>query len=220
MSNHAFAGVSFNDPQSKEIFDYRDKNMCESWNTAKRELYLCDVDIHKRNDASFMLEGKLKGGALKASSGNSYLKWWAANPPTYNSNFSGSGLPYATSEMAFENTSNYGKVSIKGGFFSFSLRYPNSYYKNMGTEYVFPEVMIKVVNEKDEPLSETQHINLGEGIPFRSLTWGWQRNWNDGPLFYKNDNLPVRNQYQILLDSAYPPTNTMPENFWGLRPAN
>lgn len=221
MGDTSFAGINFNDPKSKQIFDYRDKNMCTQWNKAHRELELCNVDILKKTDSSFMVDGKLKGSLLKLSSSNKFtLKFWASNPPTYNSNFSGSGLPYATPEMAFENTSNFGTVDVRNGSFSFSLRYPNSYYKNMGTEYVFPEVMIRVFNDKDSPISDTQHINLGEGIPFRSLTWGWQRNWNEGPLFYKNDNLPVRNQFQILLDSAYPKTNTMPDNFWGLRPAN
>ena len=221
MGDASFAGLNFNDPESKQIFDYRDKNMCADWNNAKKELHLCDVNIMKNQDDTFMIDGRLKGDLLSLSSSeNLVLKYWAANTPTYSSNFSGSGLPFATQEMAFENTNNFGKVNIKSGYFSFTLRYPNSYYKNMGTEYVFPEVMIKVFNSKDIAVSNTQHINLGEGIPFRSLTWSWERDWNDGPLFYKNENLPVRTQHQILLDSAYPKTNTMPKNFWGLRPPN
>ena len=31
MSLDSFAGVSFDDPQTKEIFEYREKNMCAEW---------------------------------------------------------------------------------------------------------------------------------------------------------------------------------------------
>ena len=172
-------------------------------------------------DNSFIINGKLKGDLLNLSLNNNlYLKYWAANTPTYNSNFSGSGLPFPTEEIAFENSNNHGVSKISNGNFSISMRYPNSYYKNMGTEYVFPEVMVKIFDNNNVAVSNIQHINLGEGIPFRSLTWPWQRDWNEGPLFYKVDNLPVRNQFQILVDSAYPKTNNMPQNFWGLKPPN
>ena len=222
MSLNSFASINNDDPQSSEVFNYREKNMCDSWNTAKKKLFLFDVDIMRNpKDNSFIINGKLKGDLLTLSLNNNlYLKYWAANTPTYNSNFSGSGLPFPTEEVAFENSNNHGVSKISNGNFSFSMRYPNSYYKNMGTEYVFPEVMVKIFDNKNTPVSNIQHINLGEGIPFRTLTWPWQRDWNEGPLFYKVDNLPVRNQYQILVDSAYPKTNTMPNNFWGLKPPN
>lgn len=222
MSDNSFAGVNFDDPNTKNIFKYRENNMCDSWNTAKKKLFLFDVDIMKNpKDNSFIINGKLKGDILNLSLNNNlYLKYWAANTPTYNSNFSGSGLPFPTEEIAFENSNNHGIAKVSNGNFSFSMRYPNSYYKNMGTEYVFPEVMVKIFDNNNTPVSNIQHINLGEGIPFRTLTWPWQRDWNEGSLFYKVDNLPVRNQYQILVDSAYPKTNNMPQNFWGLKPPN
>lgn len=222
MSDNSFAGINFDDPNTKNIFKYREKNMCDSWNVAKKKLFLFDIDIMKNpNNDSFVINGKLKGDILNLSLRNNlYLKYWASNTPTYNSNFSGSGLPYPTEEIAFENSNNHGVAKINNGNFSFSMRYPNSYYKNMGTEYVFPEAMVKIFDTKNTPVSNIQHINLGEGIPFRTLTWPWQRDWNEGSLFYKVDNLPVRNQYQILLDSAYPKNNTMPQNFWGLKPPN
>jgi hypothetical protein len=74
------------------------------------------------------------------------------------------------------------------------------------------------VNKDNKNLSIVEVINLGEGIPFRTLTWPVQRDWNKGALFYKVDGLPVRTQNQILLDSAYPIVNKMPANFWGLTP--
>ena len=221
MSLNSFASINFNDPQSSEVFEYREKNMCDSFKSAYKNLSLCDVDIVNKDNKSFLVNGSLKGSVLNLSNKNSlYLKFWAASPPTYGSNFSGSGLPFPNEEVAFEKSENIGSSDILNGNFSFSLRVPNSYYTNMGTVYVNPEVQIQVYDRNtNKPVSEIQHINLGEGIPYRTLTYPAQRNWNHGPLFYKKDILPpIRTQEQILLDSAYPKTNKVPNNFWGKKP--
>ena len=221
MSLDSFAGVSFDDPQTKEIFEYREKNMCSEWNSGSKELPLCNVDITKNSGDSFIINGKLKGNILQLSNTSKlHVRYWAANSPNYNSNFSGSGLPFPNKEIAFENSENIGTVQLMNGAFSIFMRYPNSYYMNMGATYIHPEVQIQVFDSNtNKSVSEIQHINLGEGIPFRTLTYPYQRNWNDGALFYKNDTLPsVRSQEQILYDSAYPPVNKMPSNFWGKKP--
>lgn len=221
MSLDAFAGVNFNDPQTEEIFKYREENMCDKWKSGKKELPLCDINILKKNNDSLILNGTLKGD-LKLLSNRTklYVKYWASNSPTFSSNFSGSGLPYPNEIIAFENTKNIGSSELLNGSFSISLRYPNSYYKNMGATYVHPEVQIQVFDRNTEKnVSEIQHVNLGEGIPFRTLTYPYQRDWNEGPLFYKNNKMPsIRSQEQILKDSAYPNTNQMPKNFWGKKP--
>ena len=41
----------------------------------------------------------------------------------------------------------------------------------MGTKYVPPQIKLRVVDSKGNSLSEIYKINLGDGIPFRSLTW-------------------------------------------------
>jgi hypothetical protein len=99
-----------------------------------------------------------------------------------------------------------------------NIKYPNSYYINMGTVYVEPNVKIILVDKDNKQIGKHRIISLGQGIPFRTLTWPRERNWNVGPLFYKVDDLPVRSQYQILVDSAYPSINKVPANFWGLDP--
>jgi|SaaInlStandDraft_5_1057022.scaffolds.fasta_scaffold00404_8 hypothetical protein len=222
MSLDSFAGVNFDDPKTKEIFEYREKNMCDTWNSSNKALPLCDVDIVKDNNNSFMVSGSLKGDLMSLSNTNNlYIKYWAANSPNYNSNFSGSGLPFPNEEIAFENSHNVGTSNISKGNFSISMRYPNSYYINMGSTYIHPEVQIQVFDTNTKKsVSEIQHINLGEGIPFRTLTYPYQRDWSDGPLFYKStsQNSNVRSQEQILLDSAYPSVNKMPKNFWGKTP--
>ena len=221
MSLNSFASINNDDPQSAQIFDYREKNMCDTFKNAHKNLPLCDVNIISNNDSSFIVSGNLKGNLLQLSNRtNLYIKYWASNSPTYNSNYSGSGLPYPNEEVAFENSENIGTSNLNNGKFSFSISYPNSYYTNMGTIYIKPEVQIQVFdNQTNKEVSEIQHINLGEGIPFRTLTYPYQRNWNEGSLFYRNTKMPtLRNQEQILQESAYPLTNTMPNNFWGKKP--
>ena len=105
------------------------------------------------------------------------------------------------------------------GKFSFTIRYPNSYYINLGTQYIKPNVKLELVDKDNNKIGQVKIIELGNGIPFRTLTWPEERNWNNGPLFYKNDDLPIRTQYQILLDSAYPSVNKVPSNFWGKKPS-
>ena len=173
----------------------------------------------KNDNNVFMVNGSLNGSLnLLSNVEKLYIKYWASNAPTYSQSFSGSGLPYPNEELAFQNSPNIGVVPVVNGKFSFSLSYPNSYYDNMGTVYVPPQVKVKVCNDKNIAVSKIQQINLGEGIPFRTLSWSPKRDWNKGPMFYCNNNLPVRTQYQILVDSAYPTVNNVPKNFWGSMP--
>jgi hypothetical protein len=81
-----------------------------------------------------------------------------------------------------------------------------------------PQVKFCYMDQNRENRGDVYVANLGDGIPFRSLVDTKKRNWNAGPLFYCNNNLPVRSQYQILLDSAYPAVNKVPDNFWGVMP--
>ena len=92
--------------------------------------------------------------------------------------------------------------------------YPNDFLiKNAKTSFK----NIKKIHISSD-LSNVLVLKLGQGIPYRSLTWPRKRNWNIGPMFFCNNNLPVRNQEQILRDSAYPKVNEEASNFWGLIP--
>lgn len=213
MSDNSFAGINFDDPNSKNIFETHAEMMCPEFKNTTNG-FLDNVRITKNGKHFLTVSGTIDN----SNQGNYFIKYIAAHPPTYSSNFSGSGMPFPTEEIAYDNTPNQGVVNIINGKFSFSIKYPNSYYINMGTIYINPHVKIVLVDKNNNELSNIKVINLGEGIPFRTLSWPKQRNWNEGPLFYKTDNLPVRNQYQILLDSAYPSENVIPKNFWGLMP--
>jgi hypothetical protein len=189
--------------------------MCPRYKNVNESNFVVNLDIKKFTPDSYIVSGNVNTNPY---SEQLFVKYSAANPPTYNANFSGSGLPYPTEEIAFENTPNRGVVEVINGQFSISIKYPNSYYINMGTVYVEPHIRLILVDKNNKEIGESQYVNLGEGIPFRTLTWPVQRNWNKGPEFYVNKDLPVRTQFQILVDSAYPSVNIMPKNFWGTMP--
>ena len=217
MSDNSFAGINFDDKESAQIFETHKNTMCPTYKNLNESGFVVNLNINNNNNNNeFVISGTLEHAPYEKR----FIKYSAANPPTYNSNFSGSGLPYPTEEIAYENTPNRGVVEIINGKFTFSIRYPNSYYINMGTIYVHPHVKLIVVDKNNNNIGEVLSINLGEGIPFRTLTWPVQRKWSEGPLFYKNNFNMVRTQYQILLDSAYPDKNIMPKNFWGLAPTH
>ena len=168
--------------------------------------YSCEGTVLDSGDGEYIVKGRLKNGLEKVK-----ILYYSANPPTYSSSYSGSGLPFPNSTMAFENTPNKGAVLTKvNGEFSFKVRYPNSYYVKLGTIYVPPVVYIKICGKK-----EIHTIKLGGGIPFRLLAYPVSRK---GPEFYNTiglNYLPPRSQEQILKDKGYPAENKMPKNFWG-----
>jgi hypothetical protein len=145
--------------------------------------------------------------------------YWAPSPPTYLTSYSGSGLPYPNADVAYSRTPNSGAVKTgPNGDFSFNLKYPNSYYVRLGTLYVPPQVNIKICQSGMDDKYST--IQLGEGIPYRTLTYPAppSKKPRISPLFYHEPKDLIRSQEQILRESAYPSTNTMPDNFWGLKP--
>ena len=218
MGDNSFAGISFG-YDSQNIFEYAENNACSKWSTCYKDIEPMSLIINKNELGHYIITGTLKGIMNKlSSSGNAHLKYWASNSPNYSVNYSGSALPFPNEDIAFDDTNNYGMVKINGGSFTIKLNYPNSYYKELGKVYVPPQVKLRLVTEEGLKISEVYKINLGDGVPFRSLTWPRNRNWNAGPMFYCNNNLPVRTQEQILKDSAYPSTNTEPKNFWGSMP--
>jgi hypothetical protein len=213
MSDNSFIPIKFDNNESKEIFEIQDKTMCSRYKTINESGFVAHLNI-TNNEFAFFVKGNLEYSSMEKI----FIKYSAANPPTYSSNFSGSGMPFPNEDIAFENTPNRGVVEIVNGHFNFTIKYPNSYYTNMGSIYIEPYVNILLVNSNNEPIGKVNKISLGNGIPFRSLTYPELRDEN-GVLFYNNSGLPVRTQYQILLDSAYPSVNKEPSNFWGLKPA-
>lgn len=146
---------------------------------------------------------------------------WAAAPIDRRQSFSGSGMPFANPEMAFSNNSvvleNYNDRDFK-----VVLLEPNSFYDRCGSVFVPPTVFVRVESNDDSKKVATTYKVLDQvNAPFRALQYTMPDNVQprDNPAFYSGrDKLPYRSQYEILVDSAYPCTDSMPKNFWGLKP--
>ena len=172
-----------------------------------------NIDYNNSNN-EFTVSGSINVGD------NSILEYYAANPPTYLHSYTGSGLPYTNANMAYQNSTNYGKVIIKNNKYSFNIKYPNAFYAGLGTKYIEPHVIIRVY-DINGLVYKPYFIKLYNGIPYRTLTHppppnSWPRK---NPFFYYGkEKLPIRSQEQILKDSSYPIINEYPTNFWGLKP--
>lgn len=177
--------------------------------------FICEGNVIDSGKGEYVVKGQISG------IGNKTILFWAANPPTYNSSYSGSGLPYPNPDIAYENTTNRGMVKTSNGNFEFKIKFPNSYYVGLGSLAVQPCCHIKVCDDKTDKIHT---IKLGNGIPFRMLTYPPLDNDSrarKNSLFYEvNYTGPIRNQEKILRDSSYPKNNEMPKNFWGSRPSN
>jgi hypothetical protein len=177
-----------------------------------REPPSCEGAVFYEGDGKFVVKGM-----AKSTSSNAKLLFWAANPATRGYSAAGSGLPYPSAEMAFEDTPNRGVVRMNSGYFEFRVHFPNAFYVGLGSRYIPPSVFVKVCEEgRDTPI---QSILLGNGIPFRSIDHPRER-YQKGAMFYDGrDQLPHRSQEQILRDSAYPELKdgayNVPSNFWG-----
>ncbi len=107
----------------------------------------------------FTVQGMYKSGK------ESTLKYMAAAPPDLRQSYMGSGLPFATANMAYEGSPNKGEAKIGAdGIFSFTVIRPNAYYIDNGSKMVQPHVHFTIGKEYFD-------VALGvENMPNRSLT--------------------------------------------------
>ena len=186
--------------------------MCDNWRNSAFKKMNCEGMLEYSGEGDVEVTGK-----VNSNTPNPKIIFWAANPPTFTTSYSGAGLPYHSADQAFDKTPNIGMVQAENYHFKFRLKFPNSYYSGLGTVYMQPHVYIKVCEEGGS--NKVESIKLGDGIPFRMLTYPPPP--SSAPrcssIFYSGRNkLPVRTQEQILRDSSYPCINKMPDNFWGL----
>jgi hypothetical protein len=152
-------------------------------------------------------------GIIPDNIDNNRIFYYAASPADYRTTFTGSGLPFHSKSQAFYETPNIGNQQLIQNKFSIKLQKPNAYYDNLAGPIVDPCLYLYyfINNIKKEMM-----IPLKERIPFRDIRF---TDYRHNVEFYNNQNLPIRTQEQVLLDSKYPQTNSMPDNFWGSKPA-
>jgi hypothetical protein len=151
---------------------------------------------------------------MKENVDNNRLEYLAAAPADYRQSFSGSGMPFANANMAFDKTPNQGIAVVEtDGRTSIRLLMPNSYYSDFNGTLETPYVFLHYtsIGKQRECL-----IRLQRAIPYRSLTYPSMRK---GPNFYGHGwSQPVRSQERILRDAGYPDKNKEAGDFWGLKP--
>tara|TARA_B100000965_G_C19415895_1_gene679880 strand:- start:140 stop:628 length:489 start_codon:yes stop_codon:yes gene_type:complete len=125
---------------------------------------------------------------------NNKVYYYAANTPDRLTNFSGSGLPFPSREVAFEGSPNIGRKLINNETKQFRLELlrPNTYYDE-NYELVEPEVIIKYVLKNNK--TRVLNIPIDNKIPFRSLL----QNKNK-----KEINKIIETQEKKLLKNQYP----------------
>ncbi len=125
---------------------------------------------------------------------NNEVYYYAANTPDRLTNFSGSGLPFPSREVAFEGSPNIGRKLINNETKQFRLELlrPNTYYDE-NYELVEPEVIIKYVLKNNK--TRVLNIPIDNKIPFRSLL----QNKNK-----KEINKIIETQEKKLLKNQYP----------------
>lgn len=158
-------------------------------------------------EISFVYDKTKISGKINDTVKDSTLYYKAASPPDRRCSFTGSGLPYATEEMAFYNTPNKGFVELKeNNTFEFYIFVPSAYYKNLGNDIIDPTIYFKYHNGSEYVYSD---VVITKRIPFRSLTYNQNRT---SPDFYEND-YGVKTQEAILIDRGYPKSNNI-MNYW------
>ena len=154
-------------------------------------------------------------GKIMDSVQNGRISYTASAPPDFHASFTGSGLPFANPSMAFGGSPNNGEMEVGSqNKFDITITMPNSFYSGLGTVLVTPSLFIRYND------NSVITIELGNGIPYRMLTYPSTTTApRKSAMFYDGTwELPVRTQEQILRDSAYPSTDKMHSNFWGLKP--
>lgn len=122
----------------------------------------------------------------------------APNPIDRMSNYSGSGLPFPCSEIAFENTPN--KYFIQNdGSFNATFKYPNSFYLPNGIDKLKSPIYF-VLYLPNSNVHYTK-FELHDLCVLRTLT---HRSARTGPEFYgaKDYILPVANAEIVMREYA------------------
>jgi hypothetical protein len=173
----------------------------------EHDLYSCDVDWIEDD----LVKVRISFRGVMPDDGA--ITYTAAAPIERRASYSGSALPFASAQMAFENTPNSGRLQI-ASMHEITLKSPNAYYAGLGTVLIPPTVYFTYIQGgKEKKLS----VKLGQSAFYRTLTYPSSR---ADAMFYDNvRNLPVRSQEQVFRDSAYPTNASDVKSFWNLKPS-
>lgn len=117
---------------------------------------------------------------------------FAPNPIDRMVNYTGSGLPFPCSQIAFEQTPNFIIVSDPTGAFSATFKYPNSYYTEDQWTRIPPSIFFKI-----HPAPGAEPVFVRFELPNRDIlnvrTLNFRTKLRAGPPSYsiKEDIIPI-----------------------------
>lgn len=106
--------------------------------------------------------------------------------------YTGSGLPFPCSQIAFENTPNFFRITEPTGVFDLEFSYPNAYYTTDAYQKIEPSVFV-TLHWKDPQREQTVvRLPMKDTLPLRTLSY--RPNFYQGPKYYfaKRDIIGVR----------------------------
>ena len=153
----------------------------------------CQDAIIDSGDGEFNLEVEVD------SDDGTVILYWAANPPNYNTSFSGSGIPFPNPDIAFQGTPNRGAVRVENGLFRVHLHFPNSFYTEMGKDHIPPRLYFSECGPQEGII---QSVDIHNEVPYRRQTL-------PAPSFPKmvHESPHLDTQERILLKHQYPSHN-------------
>jgi hypothetical protein len=196
-----------------DVHKYRKKNMCNKWDEDELIYKDCKIKLQTQKNGGISVTGTLDLSLL-GKYNNMYVKFWAPSSADSGQSFN-SSLPFPSKEMAYDNSPNVGAVMIQGNSFTFYIKQPNSYYANMGTTYVEPEVRFRLYDSKNKRITNIYIVKISKGVAFRALNFHYKQS----PEFYNNDIMEIKTQAQTLRDSSYNYNKDKRKSFWNKKPA-
>jgi hypothetical protein len=182
-----------------DVHEYRKSNICNKWDEDELIYKDCKVKLQKVKNGGVSVTGLVDINVISNNKGV-YVKFWAPSPADEGQSFN-SGLPFPNKEIAYDGTENIGIVNVEGNSFKFFIKYPNSYYADLGMKYIEPEARFRLYNNKGKRISNIYIVKLGSGIPYRTLN---HHDKHDELFYSKNkSNSKIRTQAQILTQSSY-----------------
>jgi hypothetical protein len=161
--------------------------MSTEWRTKFFEKVDCKGIAINEGQGEILVQGE-----VKSKTPNPVIVYWAPNPPTYTTSFSGSALPYHDSIQAYNKTPNIGATQCTNRKFEFRIKYPNAYYIGLGSLYIPPHVHFKICEES--------HWEEGTG-GVRFVIPG-PNNVNNAPGVSEEQNTEaINNKVQEVIDS-------------------
>lgn len=150
----------------------------------ENEYVSCSVDIGPDDETITI------NGAVKVTEHFDKVELFAANPIDRMMNYTGSGLPFPCSRVAFESTPNYHVVSGEK-FNDVLFMYPNSYYTEDWKRRVEPSIFFKFSRATSDPVFVRFEIPQRDMLKVRTLTY--RDRLRLGPQSYsvKEDVIPI-----------------------------